>query len=326
MAENPPHRHRWWLLAAKVAIVVAVGVAVSSTLRIAIDQLAGEPRQIKLGWLIMAGLLYLSGSTPMAWFWWRTLAALGQRPSWPTTLYAYFFGHLGKYVPGKALVVVIRVGMLRRAISSVRLTMASVLLETLTLMAVGAALGAACSGFALHLDTRVTAMAIAAAIVAGLPTLPPVARRLAGKAAAEFRAMACAQEKLPETEKAIRLGITLRLLASGWLAAMVCWALWGLSLWAVLHSIGANIVDPIHDLPLMVAAVSLAVVGGFVSLLPGGLVVRDALLLELLSPSCGPASALLAAVLLRLVWLVSELCICGILELGKRGSGLGAGE
>jgi glycosyltransferase 2 family protein len=326
MAQTPHQRHRWWLLVAKVAIVAAVGWAVSSTLTTAVNQLAGEPRQIKAGWLIVAGLLYLSGSTPMAWFWWRTLAALGQRPNWPTTLYAYFLGHLGKYVPGKALVVVIRVGVLRRTISSFRLAMASVLLETLTLMAVGATLGAACSGFALHLDTRVTAMAVTAAIVAGLPTLPPIARRLAGKAAAEFRAIADAQEKLPDAEKAIRLGITLRLLATGWLAAIACWTLWSLSLYATLRSIGVDTLDPIRELPLLVAAVSLAVVGGFVSMLPGGLVVRDALLLELLSPSCGPASALLATVLLRLVWLVSELVICGILEARKRGWGLGAGE
>ena len=89
------------------------------------------------------GLFYLGGAIPMAWFWWRVLAALGQHPGWRTTLHAYFLGHLGKYVPGKALVVVIRVGLLRPRVSSVRLTMASVLVETLTLMAVGAALGAA---------------------------------------------------------------------------------------------------------------------------------------------------------------------------------------
>jgi glycosyltransferase 2 family protein len=326
MAETPPNRYRWYLLVAKIAIVALVGVAVSSTLRTGIGQLADEPRRIETVWLIVAGLLYLGGAMPMAWFWWRVLAALGQRPAWPVTMYAYFLGHLGKYVPGKALVVVIRVGTLRSRISSVRLVMGSVLLETLTLMAVGATLGAAFSGVVLHFDPRVTVAAVVVAVVTGVPTLPPVARRLAGKAAADFRAIAAEQQASIDMENAMRLGITLRLLATGWLAATVCWTMWGLSLWATLRSIGAGGLDPIRDLPLMMAAVSLAVVGGFVSLLPGGLVVRDALLLALLSPACGPANALLAAALLRLVWLVSELGICGILELVRRGWGLEAGS
>jgi hypothetical protein len=241
-------------------------------------------------------------------------------------MYAYYLGHLGKYVPGKAMVVVIRVGTLASRISSVRLVMGSVLLETLTLMAVGAALGAAFSGLVLHFDARVTAAAIVVAIVTGVPTLPPVARRLAGKAAADFRTIVAAQQSSVGADDGQRLGITLRLLATGWLAATVCWTLWGLSLWATMRAIGAGALDPVRDLPLMMTAVSLAVVGGFVSLLPGGLLVRDALLLELLSPACGPANALLAAALLRLVWLVSELGICGILELVRRGWGLEAGS
>jgi glycosyltransferase 2 family protein len=318
MAQFQFNQGRWWLWAIKLMVVVAVCIFVSGTFRSAIGTLAERPWQIHPPWLVAAGLLYLAGVMPMAWFWWRVLAALGQRPGWWTTLHAYFLGHLGKYVPGKALVVVIRVGLLRPWVRSVRLAFASVLLETLTLMAAGAALGAALSGFVLHLDRRITMMAVAMAIVAGVPTLPAVARRLAGKAAADFRQVLAHQELSVDTTAAMRLGITYPLLAAGWLAAVVCWTLWGLSLWATLRGIGSDVLQPATDLPLLAAAVSLAVVGGFVSMLPGGLVVRDALLLELLSPSCGSANALVASVMLRLVWLVSELGICGILELVRR--------
>jgi uncharacterized membrane protein YbhN (UPF0104 family) len=48
-------------------------------------------------------------------------------------------------------------------------------------------------------------------------------------------------------------------------------------------------------------------------MLPGGLGVRDLLLMELLVPLCDRANALIAAVLLRLVWLVTEVIVCGIL-------------
>jgi uncharacterized membrane protein YbhN (UPF0104 family) len=322
MSEPQLKGSRPWLWAIKIAIAVAVCIAVSGTFHNAIQALAEQTWEVRPAWLILAGLFYLAGAVPMAWFWWRVLAALGQFAPWWTTFYAYFLGHLGKYVPGKALVVVIRVGLLRPSVRSVRLTLASVLLETLTLMAVGAALGAALSAFVLHLDARVTAIAFAVAIAAVVPTFPGVARRLAGKAVADLRQIEAHQESTADAATAMRLGITYRLLAMGWLSATVCWTLWGLSLWATMRGAGSQALDPIRDLPLLVVAVSLSVVGGFVSMLPGGLLVRDALLLELLTPACGSANALVASLLLRLVWLVSEVIICGILELLRRGKRL----
>ena len=62
---------------------------------------------------------------------------------------------------------------------------------------------------------------------------------------------------------------------------------------------------------LHVAAVALATVAGFISMLPGGAVVREAVLTELMIPYLGGGAALIAAVLLRLVWLTAELCIAG---------------
>jgi hypothetical protein len=91
-------------------------------------------------------------------------------------------------------------------------------------------------------------------------------------------------------------------------------------MWATLRAIGVTSVDPIANLPLLVAVVALSIVAGFVSMLPGGMVVRDALLFELLSTVCGDADALVAAILWRLVSLLAELIICGILEVGKRCS------
>ncbi len=61
-----------------------------------------------------------------------------------------------------------------------------------------------------------------------------------------------------------------------------------------------------------------AVVAGFLSFIPAGAVVREAVLLELLAPQLGEANALVAAVLLRVVWLVSELVVSGILYMSPR--------
>jgi hypothetical protein len=113
-------------------------------------------------------------------------------------------------------------------------------------------------------------------------------------------------------------GINLQLLAGGWAAAVLCWTLLGVSLWATLTAIGAENVRLVEDLPRLIAAVTFSVVAGFLSMLPGGLVVRDALLMQLLVPVCGKANSLVAAVLLRLVWLVTEVAVCGILYVAAR--------
>ena len=65
-------------------------------------------------------------------------------------LHAYFVGHLGKYVPGKALVLVIRVSLLKPRMITIRLGAASIMLETLMLMSVGAVLAAVLSTFVLR--------------------------------------------------------------------------------------------------------------------------------------------------------------------------------
>src|SRR3990172_7123888 len=104
MTNDTTPKRRWWLPILKLAVVVAVCVAVQGTVRDALAKLAEHEWQMDVGWLVVAGALYVAAWVPMAWFWGRVLAALGQRAGWLVTLYAYFLGHLGKYVPGKALV------------------------------------------------------------------------------------------------------------------------------------------------------------------------------------------------------------------------------
>jgi uncharacterized membrane protein YbhN (UPF0104 family) len=73
------------------------------------------------------------------------------------------------------------------------------------------------------------------------------------------------------------------------------------------------------DWPRWTGAAALALVGGFLALFaPGGLGVREAVLLSLLS-HMEPRAALLATVLWRAASLVAELAICGLLELARWG-------
>jgi uncharacterized membrane protein YbhN (UPF0104 family) len=290
------------------------------TVRGALTELSRHEWQVRPIWLVAAGLLYAIGLVPMAWFWHRALAALGQPAPWPAALRAYFLGHLGKYVPGKAMAVVLRVAEVRTWVASIRLAFVALLLETLTMMAVGAFLATLISTWVLGLKPYLAAIGVAMAAIAGLPTLPPIARRLARLGLARMKSDS--QLEAPTTSAAeisARLdGINVPLLAAGWVAASVCWVLLGGSLWATLTALGAEGMTPVEDLPRLIAVVAFAVVGGFLLMLPGGLGARDLALMLLLAPVYGKANSLVAAVLLRLVWLVTEVAVCGILYVAAR--------
>jgi uncharacterized membrane protein YbhN (UPF0104 family) len=308
--------NRGWLVTAlKLFVLVVILLAVHRTLRQATHELSQHDWQLRPGWLVLAGSSYALGLVPMAWFWYRTLSSLGQPAPWWPTLQAYFLGHLGKYVPGKALAIVLRVVAVRPWVRSIRIAVVGSTLETLTMMAVGASLAAALSLMVLQLEPWLAAFAAAMAVAAGVPTLPPVARQLAriGLARVKQDSDLSAPPTAAADIDASLQGINLRLLAAGWLAASACWLLLGVSLWATLQAIGAEDVSLVGDLSGLVVVVAFAVVAGFLSMLPGGLGARDAVLMQLLAPLCGDANALIATVLLRLVWLVTEVVVCGIL-------------
>ena len=306
----------WTLRCAALALGV---VGLGGTVYKAFEQLAGYEWQVRPAWLLLSGALYALGLAPMAWFWHRTLGALGMRAPVLATFRAYYLGHLGKYVPGKAMSVILRVAAVNKWVISMRLALLSCLMETLTMMAVGASLSALLTLVLLRSEPYLAAVAAAFAVGSLISTLPPVARRLARIGVDRLKArdeVTTAKMSPAEIDDHLR-GIDYRLLFSGWCAAGVCWLMLGLSMWATLRAIGAENVSPFVDLPRLVATTAFAVVAGFASLLPGGIVVRDVVLLRLLAPICGEPSALVAAVLVRLVWLVSELLACGILYIGS---------
>jgi glycosyltransferase 2 family protein len=66
--------------------------------------------------------------------------------------------------------------------------------------------------------------------------------------------------------------------------------------------------------PVITAAVALATVAGFVvAVMPGGLGVREGVLMSALAPALGPARSVVAALLLRLVWVAAELIAAAVL-------------
>jgi uncharacterized membrane protein YbhN (UPF0104 family) len=295
-----------------VAVVVAVGVHFARL----VGANGFDPRPLAAGWpwLVPAGLLYLAAHTVWGSFWWLLLREQGVRAGWAAAVRAYFVSQFGKYVPGKAWVLVLRVGLLRGTPGATTAAVAvTATYETLTSMAAGGLLAAALVPAAGGLAGRqVPAFAAVAAVPLALGAMNRLAARAARRAGGP-------------TVPAPPLG----LLAAGLLPALVGWGCLGLSLRCVLlatagvasasdatPAVGGTTPDvapAADDFPADLAAVAASYVAGFVVLVaPGGLGARELVLQELLTPRVGgAAAAVLASLVLRLVWTAAEVALAG---------------
>ena len=296
-------------LAFRVTILVLVGFGIWHTVvkgLAKLDDRGFELTQIQPWWLLGAGLVYLAGMAPCWLFWHKTLNAMGQRPRRRESLRAFYIGHLGKYVPGKALVVVLRTSLIRSNRVDTSVAATSVFVETLTMMAVGAFVSAAILGGMYRDKVWLLGLAVSLMLCAGVPTLPPIFRRLVR--------MVGVKKVNPNIDSALA-GLNFRLMSFGWLTVALGWCMLGLSLWFTIRAIPTTTDRPVtlEDWPLVTACVSLAMVAGFLSLLPGGIGVREFVVMELLVVEFGAGAAAVSAILLRLVWLLAELLLAGIL-------------
>ncbi|MFO7906731.1 MAG: lysylphosphatidylglycerol synthase transmembrane domain-containing protein [Planctomycetota bacterium] len=305
-SDAPPGRGPLWMvkLGIRGGVLALVAWGIWRTVRQAGDELPAYGvawGDVSLTWTLVAGLLYIAGLLPCWVFWHRTLRAMEQRPRWRESLRAFWIGHLGKYVPGKAMVVVLRAGLIHSERVNRTVAATSVFIETLTMMAVGAFVS---SVVLLLISDKTWLTLLAAGLMAcsGIPTFPPIFRRL-------VRTLQVKRAN-PQIETAI-LGVGYPLMITGWISIAAGWLLMGVSLWATLWSLGSE--PPLSDIPLLTATVGLAMVAGFLSLIPGGLGVRDWILVELLAPGYGRPVALGSAILLRVIWLLAEVAASGIL-------------
>jgi hypothetical protein len=94
---------------------------------------------------------------------------------------------------------------------------------------------------------------------------------------------------------------------------VVGWVLLGLSLAATGRAIGLDL-NSVDDLLVSIGTAALATVAGFlVIFMPSGIGVRELIVIELLAPRFGPSAAVGMSILLRLIWVVAELGVAGVL-------------
>lgn len=310
-SSTPSEKKTNWIRFAKWLVYVLVVGSIVFTIWKGITEIRNSSISVQdfnWNWLPAASLFYFC-SISISWFYWHcVLIGLGQRPKLSHSFPAFIVGQLGKYFPGKALVVIIRTGIIAGPNVQPAVAATSVFIETLTYMAVGAGVACVLMIFFVDVGPWLILLGCGGILAAGLPIFPPVFRRIVRLSRLD---------KLSPKIGAAVANLKTRTAVLGWCVLPLSWLLVGLSLWSVIQLTGVGSVS-INELPRITACAALAIVVGFLSMMPGGLGVREVVLVALLSPLdpevFTTATTLIVAVTLRLCWLSTELLMTIILK------------
>ncbi len=299
------------LVKSAVAVALVAGVGWHFWRLLSSDELARHDLTVRFEYLIPAGILYLGCHTLWGTFFVQLLRYEGAAVPWRTGVRAYFVSQFGKYVPGKAWVILLRMMLLRGYEASPAAVGFTATYETLTSMAAGAVLGVCLlpwTGFGGVVEERVgPGIWLGLAAVAGLPLVLGALNRVVVRMARKRRGPDA--RPLPSP--------SVGLLAWGLLQDAFGWCLLGLSLWATVQAVAPRPAGlTAGDFLQCLAAAAVSYVAGFVILVsPGGLGAREAVLLVMLTGPlrsavgealAGPLAAVVAVVL-RLVWTAFEV-------------------
>jgi len=236
----------------------------------------------RVDWLALAGSFVLAGvgTAAGAAIWLSILRGLGTRTQWRWAG-LFFQAQLGKYIPGSVWQYAGRAAMARSNGMPVRPVAVSLPIEFVASAVAAGATGAFLLGWW-------GAAVIVAATIALVATERP----------ARFRALA-----VPATLRAALLYVPV-------------WLLLGLSFWLCAHGLVAV---PASDLARYVGTFAVAWLAGlFAVYAPGGLGVREAVIVALLSGDIGAADALVVAAASRLILILVDVALAGVATVGLR--------
>jgi len=313
--QSPQRQPRRWLWPAlKALVVVAVVGAVGWQFAVILREpdLWERSWSLRPGRVALAAVLYLAGLGCSGFFWYWLLRILGQRPHLLPTVRAYYVGQLGRYIPGKVVGLAMRARLLTGPGVRGDVAVLTVVYESLTTIAAGVLLAVIWFVVQAPDDGAMVWRAAALLAVVGCLLVPGVFNRLAAWIARPLRSPDA--PPLP--------AVRVPMLALGLAITAVGWLLQGGVLWALMQDLAPGAwAEPAEAWLRCTAHVAVAYAAGFLVLAaPGGLGVRDFLIQRFiaadLAPTLGAASAegiaVIAALLLRLLWTVLDVAAAGI--------------
>jgi uncharacterized membrane protein YbhN (UPF0104 family) len=288
------------LLFAKLAILLAVAALIAWQLHKTWGQLAETHIQVDwrygiLGVICFAGVFVSSG---IVWRWlaWR----MGDRSPTIPLLGAYVFSQIGKYVPGKVMLLLMRIERARRCGMDGTTCTVSTLVENAMYMVSGGLVAAL--SLLLYVGGHPAYAAGVAIMIAGMLVAfyPPVFYGLVN--------VMLRKAQRPPVTPAQQLA--LRTLLAAVVMFIPCWLCGGLALWSAARCITPLPLDRALSFP---GAFAFSVIGGMaMALTPGGLGTREAMLTLFLGPVVTPPIAGIVAVLQRLFQIIAEAGLGGL--------------
>ena len=308
-----------------------------------------QEKQVELrwGWVAVATGLYTLGlgvfGVPFA----VTLRNLRTAVAPGVAAAVYALSHIAKYIPGKAMVIVVRCGLLAPRGAGAGATTIASFYETFLTMASGSAIAllvftvlpvpAEIVSFLDGAFRRVELPAALApltvfrlglaALAAGFcgAVLPPVFRVFCRAVAGSIDRVRRRSGAAPTTGQLHTPGYPAML--TGIAVGVVGWAAWGLSYHATMQALSAEPL-PLRLAPLLTAAVALGTVVGFLSMLPGALGVRELILIQALLPLFGGVELVpvAASLLFRLETVAAEAAVAAVVYAVLRRSAAAEGD
>lgn len=303
MTEPKTSRRRWHRIAQIAVTAVFVGFLIWT--------MSGRWAEVKdvIGNLTFRALiLSLLASLVAIWCsfmsWRAVLADFGHAVPVSGGLRIFFVGQLAKYLPGKVWPVLTQMRLGRAYDVDGRSSAAAVLIAML--MGLGTALlVAACCLPVLGDDAFAKYWWILLVLPLAIAVLwPPVLNRLLNKATKLLK-----REPMPEPLTAQGIARS-----AGW--SIGGWLMFGVMMWVLLLDLGATGPD------LLVRAIGAYAgswaIGFLLAIAPAGVGPREVALVVLLGPAVGEPTALVAAVVSRLLMTIADLVWPGIAVLSER--------
>jgi uncharacterized membrane protein YbhN (UPF0104 family) len=251
---------------------------------------------VQIDWtLALASLLpALASNLALAMAWAVLLQGMVQpTPPLGPLLSIYGLSNLGRYMPGKVGMPLMRITGAARWGASAAATSTSVALELLSWIATASALSLLCfvlaHGRTIDSALGPTQVATAAAIMIGTVVGAVIDRKHLPRPLLDRLGLVGTGPLLPA-----------RLLA----LHTATWLCWALHAWLCARAVGASHAQALESMPYFV----LSPVVGFLALLaPAGVGVREAMISIGLSGAVGPKAALMAALITRVASLIADV-------------------
>jgi glycosyltransferase 2 family protein len=239
--------------------------------------------------LLLAVVVAGTGMVQIGLGWRRSLEIVGQKRPRLDTLFRYFVGQLGKYVPGGIWPVVGRAEMARRAGIVGRIAYSSTILSLGTTYLAAVLLGVATLPFSAGADQR--AFAIFLLLPVGIGVLHP---RVLSKVQVTLEHLSKREFGVPIPSWSVSIRLLLR--------HVPAWLSIGTATWLVAYALGDA-----GSLGNVLFATSVSWFVGFVAIpVPGGIGVREAVFLAT-ATSLSPGIAATTALLARFVFITVDL-------------------